>query len=133
MNYRTASLVVCIASAFGFEFLPIDKFNLNFFNFIENLQKYEHFESVFLLKSLNNSYFDDKFIRNITNFLGIPVILSTGDSSFYLKDKFNENILTIVQYDSNNLLLQQLVEHLQHLRFCKIIFVLRILQEMTGN
>ncbi|XP_055854502.1 uncharacterized protein LOC129918157 [Episyrphus balteatus] len=83
------------------------------------------FETLFLLKSSKESYFNNKFIRSITSSLKIPVILSTGVSSFYLKEKFNEHFLTIVETESRHLFLQRLLEDLQHLRQCKTIFVLK--------
>ncbi|XP_055856340.1 uncharacterized protein LOC129919481 [Episyrphus balteatus] len=81
-------------------------------------------EARFYSKSTKKSSFDDEFIRDLTTSLAIPVILLTETSSFYLSGEFNENILTIVQIDSSELILQKLSEHLQHLRFCKTIFVL---------
>ncbi|XP_055854459.1 uncharacterized protein LOC129918125 [Episyrphus balteatus] len=99
-----------------------------FLSFIENINKVENFESVFLYKSSQDHFFsnfDDKFIKGLSSSLNLPVILTTESSSFYLKAEFNENLLTIVQFNSSDLFLQRLLEHLQHLRFCKTIFVMK--------
>ncbi|XP_055854445.1 uncharacterized protein LOC129918121 [Episyrphus balteatus] len=116
-----AFFVVLVAELFTTE----ASFYSKFLKFIEDVIKIEQFESVFLLKSSKESSFDDHFIAELTTSLGTPVILSTETSSFYLSGDFNENILTIVQFDSTDLLLQKLSEYLQHLRFCKTIFVLK--------
>ncbi|XP_055857006.1 uncharacterized protein LOC129919923 [Episyrphus balteatus] len=104
------------------------EFNTKFVSLVKNLNKAEKFDSIFIYKFAEYEFFNDfndKLIRNISNSLRIPVILSTEDTSFYLKGKFNENLLTIVQFEEYDLFLQRLVEHLQHIRFCKIIFVLK--------
>ncbi|XP_055854421.1 uncharacterized protein LOC129918095 [Episyrphus balteatus] len=121
MNFLTASIVLNIAALFDTKLQPTVKFQSNFLDFIENINKVEQFESVFLLQSSLERYFDDNFLPGI----GIPLILGTENSSFYLKGVFNENLLTIVQFDSSDLLYQRLLEYLQHLRFCKTIFVLK--------
>ncbi|XP_055855825.1 uncharacterized protein LOC129919043 [Episyrphus balteatus] len=43
----------------------------------------------------------------------------------FLSEKFNENILAIVEYGQSDILRQRLLEHLQHLRFCKTVFLLK--------
>ncbi|XP_055857005.1 uncharacterized protein LOC129919922 [Episyrphus balteatus] len=127
MNISTTSRVAFVMLLFSVaEFLKIQaELNTKLINLIENLNKVNRFETIFLLKSSKESYFNDKFIRSITSSLQIPVILTTGVSSFYLKERFNENLLTIVETESSQLFLQRLLEDLQHLRHCKTIFVLK--------
>ncbi|XP_055854426.1 uncharacterized protein LOC129918102 [Episyrphus balteatus] len=133
----TSSLVAFVAIVFAAKFLRADEvtyFNTKFLDFIENINKAERFDSVFLLKSSKESHFDDSnFIRDITTSLNIPLILATDISSFYLKQYFNENLLIIVQFDSSDLLFQRLLEDLQHLRFCKTIFVLKNSSRNTSD
>ncbi|XP_055854425.1 uncharacterized protein LOC129918101 [Episyrphus balteatus] len=124
MTFPTSGLVVFSALLAAEVLITEAEFNSKFLNFIEHINKVQKFESVFLLKSSQKPYFDDEFIRNITTSVDIPVILSTETSSFYLREFFNDNILTIVQFEGNDLLLQRLAEYLQHLRFCKTIFTL---------
>ncbi|XP_055850423.1 uncharacterized protein LOC129914992 [Episyrphus balteatus] len=126
MNYITIN-VIAFTAIFTAEFLVTEA---KFLSFINNINKAERFDSVFLFKPSQdhistNFDFDDNFMGNVTTSLGIPVILGTEVSSFYLKREFNENLLTIVQFDSSDLFLKRLLEHLQHFRFCKTIFVLK--------
>ncbi|XP_055850424.1 uncharacterized protein LOC129914993, partial [Episyrphus balteatus] len=125
MIYIGIKIIFCIASILTAEFLTTEA---KFLNFIDNINKVERFDSVFLFKPSKDHFssdLNDIFIRNLTTSLRIPIILSTEVSSFYLKREFNENLLTIVQFDSSDLFLQRLLEHLQHLRFSKTIFVLK--------
>ncbi|XP_055856540.1 uncharacterized protein LOC129919621 [Episyrphus balteatus] len=128
MYYNITSLLA-FAAVFVAELLTTEaEFNPKLLSLIKNQNEIEHFESVFLYESSQSQIFinfDDKFVKDVSSSLNIPVILTTESSSFYLKENFNENLLTLVQYDSSDLFLQRLLEHLQHLRFCKTIFVLK--------
>ncbi|XP_055856287.1 uncharacterized protein LOC129919438 [Episyrphus balteatus] len=127
MNTKIISIfclmLVLIAEIFGAD----KKIDSKLLSFIKTLNKVDRFESVFLLKTFQgNSFIEDKLLRKISSSLSVPVILSTETSpSFYLKGLFNENFLIIVEFDFSNLFLQRLLEYLQHLRFCKIMFVLK--------
>ncbi|XP_055854412.1 uncharacterized protein LOC129918088 [Episyrphus balteatus] len=124
MSYKTSGLLTFALVVSAEILLTEAEFQSKFLSFIESLNKVEQFQSIFLFKN-SEDYFDDQFLLYIATSLNVPVILSTEDSSFYLKGKFNENLLTIVQFDFSDLFLQPLLEHLQHLRFCKTIFVLK--------
>ncbi|XP_055854427.1 uncharacterized protein LOC129918103 [Episyrphus balteatus] len=124
MNFPTTSCV--LLAVFSAEFLTTQaEFYSKFLDFIENIKNLEKFDSILFLKSSEETYFDEKLIEEV----GIPVILATENSSFYLKQNFNENLLTIIQFDEESAaaeeLLQRLSEILQHLRFCKTIFMLK--------
>ncbi|XP_055855078.1 uncharacterized protein LOC129918511 [Episyrphus balteatus] len=121
MNFPVISLVVFCAVFATAE----SKLNSKLLKFIENINKIEQFESVFHVKSSKEIDFDEELICDLINTIGIPVILGTENCLFYLKGEFNENILTIVQLDSSDLVLKQVSEYLHHLRFCKTIFVLK--------
>ncbi|XP_055854416.1 uncharacterized protein LOC129918090 [Episyrphus balteatus] len=126
MNFLAASIVVLFPAAFALEFLAVEaEFNSKFVKFIETINNVERFDSIFLLRTSKDQYYDDIFIRNFSISLGIPVILATEVSSFHLKRKFNANLLTIVQFEENDFYLQRLLEFLQLIRFCKIIFLLK--------
>ncbi|XP_055856620.1 uncharacterized protein LOC129919675 isoform X2 [Episyrphus balteatus] len=125
MKFLASSIVVLFAALANEVLSKEARSNSKFLKFIEKINKFERLESVFLLKLSKEPCFEDKLIQEISHSLSIPVILGTEVSSFYLKGKFNENLLTIVQYDFNDFILQLLAEFLQHLRFCKIIFVLK--------
>ncbi|XP_055857191.1 uncharacterized protein LOC129920057 [Episyrphus balteatus] len=126
MNPNITIKLIIFLAVFSAEILLTKaEFNSKFLSFVKNIHQVEKFDSVFLL--FKN--FDNEFIRIISTSLKIPVILSNNKvttSSYYLKEEFNENLLTIVQFDTSDLDLQkQLLKYLQHLRFCKTIFILK--------
>ncbi|XP_055855181.1 uncharacterized protein LOC129918588 [Episyrphus balteatus] len=126
MNYYEIKIITALIAIIAAEFSPTNaNFNSKFLSFIENLHKIEQFETIFLLKSSKEPFFNENFIKNVTNTIGIPIILSTANSSYYLKEKFNENLFPILQFDSNVEYLRQLLEYLQHLRSSKMIFVIK--------
>ncbi|XP_055918610.1 uncharacterized protein LOC129950713 [Eupeodes corollae] len=124
MNLTSIRLLAFVAIV-SVKFVNTVSKNVEIESFLKTIQDFYKFDSVFLLQTFDSE--NGFVVQKVSNLLGIPVILSSGETkSFFLKEKFTDNFLILINLTENSKnLLQRLPEYLQVMEHFKILFLLK--------